>query len=91
MCSVCVPSLHEQHVNNLLLSQEDLQDMFEDMNEINDMMGRAYGVPDELDEAVGNCGGYICPVARPAFCVALDCLASRVNTFTRISTLSWHA
>ena len=41
-------------VNLLLLWQEDLQDMFEDMNEINDMMGRAYGVPDELDEAVGN-------------------------------------
>merc|ERR1719473_735274 len=38
-------------VNLLLLWQEDLQDMFEDMNEINDMMGRAYGVPDELDEA----------------------------------------
>lgn len=30
--------------------QEDLADMLEDMNEINDMMGRSYGVPDELDE-----------------------------------------
>ena len=32
-------------------TQDDLQDMMEDMNEINDMMGRAYGMPDEIDEA----------------------------------------
>jgi len=30
--------------------QDDLGDMFEDMDEINDLMGRSYGTPDGLDE-----------------------------------------
>jgi hypothetical protein len=30
--------------------QDDLADMFEDMNEVNDLMGRAYGTPEGLDD-----------------------------------------
>ena len=31
--------------------QDDLADLFEDMNEVNDLMGRAYGTPADLDDA----------------------------------------
>mmetsp|Transcript_20126 Transcript_20126/g.58864 ORF Transcript_20126/g.58864 Transcript_20126/m.58864 type:complete len:231 (-) Transcript_20126:125-817(-) len=31
--------------------QDDLAEMHEDMEEINELMGRSYGLPDELDEA----------------------------------------
>lgn len=39
------------NIDSIEDTQDDLADMMEDMNEINDMMGRSYGVPDEMDEA----------------------------------------
>lgn len=38
-------------INKIEDLNDDLADMFEDMNEINESLGRSYGVPDYIDEA----------------------------------------
>lgn len=49
--SVQVKAEHKKiDINQIEDMQDDLEDMFEDMNEINEIMGRTYGVPDGIDE-----------------------------------------
>ena len=42
----------------------DMEDLLEQANEIQETLGRSYAVPDELDEADLQAGGFVCSRAR---------------------------
>ena len=56
----------EVHLQSL---HYDMEDLLEQANEIQETLGRSYAVPDEIDEADLQAGGYSCYIMS----VLLDC------------------
>ena len=46
----CLSCLAAPALRSLFPSLSDMSDLLEDADEVNEIMGRAYGVPDELNE-----------------------------------------